>query len=148
MTTILHPFLLVVAFLCCSTSAKQLFEDCTVQLDSGVTATVQCLAGSCSNSSCTCTSCKCYGLFRCTCNRGGGGCSASCLTDPAGSACDTGFSDGENAAPLFMGLFLIVSLAAVPFIVLCSTKCLAWRRKQIKDRKEAERTRSKTSDQK
>ena len=145
MTTILHPFLLV-AFLF-STSAN-LFEDCTVQLDSGVTATVQCLAGSCHNNSCTCTSCKCYGLFHCTCNRGGGGCSASCLTDPAGSACDTGFSDGENAAPLFMGLFLIVSLAAVPFIVLCSTKCLAWRRKQIKDRKEAEATKSKSSEQK
>ena len=109
-------------------------EDCRVILENEgssrkrFTTVQKCLKGSCKNGTCTCTSCKCYGLFYCTCNRGGGGCSSTCVTEPSGTECDGGSTDGEVAAPWFMVIFLVLSLAAVPSFALCSTKYVAWRK--------------------
>jgi hypothetical protein len=134
-------FLFFLLFLACDVSAAGDFEECSVMLTSGVATTLQCLQGQCHNNSCACTTCPCYGLFHCTCNRGNDGCSSSCFVSPRGTACDIGARDGANAAPVFMVVFLVLSLAAVPTFALCSTKCLAWRRAR-RQKKNRQRTKA------
>ena len=121
----------LLTFVLCTSVLAYEYEDCATVTSDNIIINVLCLKGKCVNSTCSCQSCPCYGLFSCTCNRGLGSCSSSCVASPRKTDCDVGYTDGERAAPVFMAAFLILSLLAVPTIVLCSTKCVTWRNTRI-----------------